>query len=160
VINLVRYGNINDLDEIINMLDLCKKDMYERHLHIWDDNYPTKEIILNDLKSGNSVDYEYNGHVVAFLVYYKDIKDKNEKYYNDHKNPCLIQRVMSHPSYRRMGHAEAILRFVETKGFSSIRLLTRDVNIYSVNLYKKLGYNVMTTSLNGTDVMQFCEKVL
>ena len=67
---------------------------------------------------------------------------------------------MSHPSYRRMGHAEAILRYVETLGYSSIRLLTRDVNVYSVNLYMKLGYSVITTAINGTDTMQFCEKVL
>lgn len=160
MINLVRYGNIRDLDEVLNILDLCKKDMYSRNLHIWDENYPTKEIILNDLKSGNSVVYEDNGKVLAFLVFYKDTDDKKEEAYHDHKNPCFIQRVMSHPSYRRMGHAEAILRFVETLGFSSIRLLTRDVNVYSVNLYKKLGYNVITTSPNGSDVMQYCEKIL
>ena len=157
---MVRYGNLNDLDDVLEMLSLCKKDMKDRGLHIWDDNYPTKDIIESDLKSGNSVVYEHDGHVIAFLVYYQDTKNDNECLYHDHKNPVLIQRVMSHPAYRRMGHAEAILRFVENLCYSSIRLLTRDVNVYSVNLYKKLNYKVISTKLNGTDIMQSCEKIL
>ena len=157
---MVRYGNINDLSDVLEMLSLCKKDMKDRGLHIWDDNYPTKDIIESDLKSGNSVVYDNDGIVVAFLVFHKDKNNENESLYHDHKNPVLIQRVMSHPSYRRKGHAEAILRYVETLGYSSIRLLTRDVNVYSVNLYMKLGYSVITTAINGTDTMQFCEKVL
>ena len=157
---MVRYGNINDLDDVLEMLKLCKKDMAERGLHIWNDNYPTEDIIKDDLNSGNSVVYDNDGVVVAFLVFHKDEDNENEALYHDHKNPVLIQRVMSHPSYRRMGHAEAILRFVENLGYSSIRLLTRDVNIYSVNLYKKLDYKVVSTRLNGTDTMQSCEKIL
>lgn len=157
---MVRYGNINDLSDVLEMLSLCKKDMKDRGLHIWDDNYPTKDIIESDLKSGNSVVYDNDGIVVAFLVFHKDKNNENESLYHDHKNPVLIQRVMSHPTYRRMGHAEAILRFVENLGYSSIRLLTRDVNIYSVNLYKKLDYKVVRTEINGTDTMQSCEKIL
>ncbi|MCR5705800.1 MAG: GNAT family N-acetyltransferase [Acholeplasmatales bacterium] len=157
---MVRYATLDDLSDILEMLKLCKEDMKQRGLHIWDDSYPTADLIKEDIKSGNSVVYEEDNHVLAFLVYYPNVVDHNEELYHDHKNPVLIQRVMSHPMHRRKGHAEAILRFVETLGYSSIRLLTRDVNTYSVNLYMKLGYNVITTAINGTDTMQFCEKVL
>ena len=157
---MVRYGTLDDLSDILEMLKLCKEDMKKRGLHIWDDTYPTADLIKEDIESGNSIVFDDGNHVIAFLVYYPNVVDHNEDLYNDHKNPVLVQRVMSHPSYRRMGHAEAILRYVETLGYSSIRLLTRDVNVYSVNLYMKLGYSVITTAINGTDTMQFCEKVL
>jgi len=157
---MVRYGNIHDLKDVMDMLNLCKLDMKERKLHIWDDNYPKEETIINDLKSGNSVVYDDNGKIVAFLVFYPNVKDKFEDSYTIHDNFILVQRVMSHPLYRRMGHAEAILRFVETLGYDAIRLLTRDVNIYSVNLYHKLGYHVSKAENKGNCVMQSCEKVL
>jgi GNAT superfamily N-acetyltransferase len=48
---------------------------------------------------------------------------KYEAYYRCHDNFCLVQRVMVHPLYRREGYAKQILGFVETLGFSSIRIL-------------------------------------
>jgi len=157
---LVRYGNTRDLDDVMEMLDQCIREMHVRKLNIWDRNYPTREIILDDLKSGNSIVYEENGHVVAFLVYYPMKTDKYEQYYQNHDNFCLIQRVMSHPNYRRQGHAKMILQYVETLGFDSIRLLTRNTNTYSVTLYTKLGYKVVKEDIMKDVVMQACEKIL
>ena len=157
---MVRFGNINDLDDVMNMLDLCKRDMHERKLNIWDANYPTREIIASDLSSGNSVIYEACGHAVAFLVYYPNKTDKYEKYYKNHKNFCLVQRVMVHPDFRRHGYAQKILGFVEKIGFDSIRLLTRNTNTYSVNLYTKLGYDVVKQDIYNDVVMRACEKDL
>ena len=31
---MVRYGNIGDLDDVLEMLNLCKIDMKERNLNI------------------------------------------------------------------------------------------------------------------------------
>ena len=67
---------------------------------------------------------------------------------------------MSHPQYRRQGHAKSILKFVETLGFDSIRLLTRNTNTYSVTLYTKLGYKVVKEDYLKDVVMQACEKIL
>ncbi len=157
---MVRYGTIDDLDDIMEMLDLCKRDMHERKLNIWDANYPTREIIKDDLLSGNSIVYEASGHAVAFLVYYPNKTDKYEKYYKNHKNFCLVQRVMVHPEFRRHGYAQKILGYVEKVGFDSIRLLTRNTNTYSVNLYTKMGYDVVKQDIHDTVVMRACEKIV
>ena len=157
---MVRYGNARDLDDVMKMLDQCIIEMHVRKLNIWDRNYPTREIILDDLNSGKSIVYEEDNKVVAFLVYYPMKTDKYEKYYENHQNYCLVQRVMSHPQYRRQGHAKSILQFVETLGFDSIRLLTRNTNTYSVTLYTKLGYKVVKEDYLKDVVMQACEKIL
>ena len=65
---MVRYGTIDDLDDIMEMLDLCKRDMHERKLNIWDANYPTREIIKDDLLSGNSIIHEYKTYHIATSV--------------------------------------------------------------------------------------------
>ena len=142
------------------MLSLCKEDMKNRKLNIWNDDYPNKDIIINDLNSNGAIVYELDGKVVAYLVMYPNHKDNCEECYQNHENYCLIQRVMVHPSYRRHGYAQEILKYVENQGFKSIRLLTRNTNTYSVNLYLKLGYKVVKTEMNGTDIMQTCEKIL
>ena len=157
---MVRYGTIKDLDDVIDMLNECKIEMHERKLNIWDANYPTRQTIIDDLCSNKSVVYEDNGKVVAFLVYYPMKTDKYEKYYKCHENFCLIQRVMVHPEYRRCGYAKQILGFVETLGFNSIRLLTRNTNTYSVNLYTKLGYIAVKEDIYNDVVKQACEKIL
>ena len=157
---MVRFGTTKDLDDVMDMLDLCKRDMHERKLNIWDANYPTRQTILEDLESKNSVVYEACGHAVAFLVFYPNKTDKYEKYYRNHKNYCLVQRVMVHPDFRRHGYAQKILGFVEKIGYDSIRLLTRNTNTYSVNLYTKLGYEVVKQDISKDVVMQACEKII
>ncbi len=157
---MVRFGNLNDLNDVLEMLEECKRDMRERNLNIWNDTYPTVDIIKNDLTDNHSIVFDLNGKVVAFLAIYPKKEDKNESIYRDHSNYCLVQRVMSHPSYRRQGHAEAILHKVEEMGFSSIRLLTRNTNIYSVNLYMKLGYEVVGEIEKDNCLMRNCEKLL
>ena len=73
-----RYGNARDLDDVMEMLDQCIIEMHVRKLNIWDRNYPTREIILDDLNSGKAIVYEEDNKVVAFLVYYPM---KTDKYY-------------------------------------------------------------------------------
>jgi ribosomal protein S18 acetylase RimI-like enzyme len=161
VILLVRIGRLDDLDDIMEMLNLCKLDMKKRKLNIWNDDYPNQRIILDDLKSNGAVVYENEeGKVVAFLVMYPKHPDAQEEIFKDHDNYCLIQRVMVHPLYRRHGYAQQILDFVEKQGFTSIRLLTRNTNTYSVNLYTKLGYQVVKTQRKDDEIMQTCEKKL
>ena len=53
-----------------------------------------------------------------------------------------------------------ILDYVERQGYTSIRLLTRNTNTYSVNLYTKLGYQVVKTQRKDKEIMQTCEKIL
>lgn len=157
---MVRSGNIEDLSDVITMLEACKAEMNERGLHFWNDTYPTVEMIEEDLNSGNSIVYELDGKIVAFLSMYPNRPDKYEEYYNVHENYVYVQRVMSHPNYRRHGHAYDILKRVEELGYKSIRLLTRNTNVYSVRLYTKLGYKVVRTEARDSVLMQNCEKVL
>lgn len=157
---MVRRGTIDDLYDVLTMLELCKKDFKLRHLNVWDENYPTTEMIYKDLEGGNSVVNEINGRVVAFLVMLPKKHDDYEEVYHDHGNYCLVKRVMVHPEFRRMGLAQEILKYVELQGFSSIRLTTRNTNVYSVNLYKKLGYNVVSEVKYPWAIMQACEKLL
>jgi len=157
---LVRIGQIDDLNDIMEMLNLCKADMKKRKLNIWNEDYPNQKIIEDDLKSNGAVVCEVDGKVVAFLVMYPNHPDPCEEIYKCHENYCLIQRVMVHPLYRRHGYAQEILAFVEKRGYSSIRLLTRNTNTYSVNLYTKLGYKVVKSQRKGDEIMQTCEKIL
>lgn len=157
---MVRIGKIDDLYDVLTMLELCKKDLKLRHLNVWDENYPTTEMIYKDLESKKSVVNVIDGKVVAFLVMLPKKRDDYEEVYHDHDNYCLVKRVMVHPDYRRRGLAQEILEFVETQGFSSIRLTTRNTNVYSVNLYKKMGYSVVSEVEYPWATMQACEKIL
>lgn len=157
---MVRIGKIEDLYDVLTMLELCKKDLRLRQLNVWDENYPTTDMIYKDLESGLSVVNEVDGKVVAFLVMLPKKKDDYEEVYEDHDNFCLVKRVMVHPDYRRRGLAQEIFQYVESLDYTSIRLTTRDTNTYSVNLYLKMGYKVVSEVTYPWAKMQACEKVL
>lgn len=157
---MVRYGNLDDLENVLEMLELCKLEMKKRGLNFWNELYPTRQIIKEDLLNNISIVYELDGKVVAFLSMYPKKPSRFEECYHDHSNYCYVQRVMVHPNYRRQGYAQAILKYVEELGYSSIRLLTRNTNIYSVNLYKKLGYEVVREENKDNVIMQNCEKII
>ena len=127
---------------------------------IWDENYPKLETIIGDINTNNAVVYELDGKVIAYLAMYPMMEDPDEEYYQIHKNYCYIKRVMVTPKYRRHGYAQEILKYVESLGFNSTRLLTRNTNTYSVNLYKKLGYKVVKYEARKDQLMETCEKVL
>ena len=157
---MVRFGTVEDFTKVMHMLDLCKADMKIRGLNFWNETYPDNNIIMSDLMSGNSVVYDLDGKVVAFLVMYPKKPSMIEESYNDHSNYVYVSRVMVHPEYRRHGYAQEILKFVEEQGYSSIRLLTRNTNTFSVNLYTKLGYKVVKEETKENVIMQHCEKIL
>lgn len=155
---MVRYATLDDLDSILEMLKLCKEDMKIRKLNIWNDTYPTVDTIIDDIKSGLSIVYDNDGIICSFLAMKPNVENTFEELYKCHNNFCLIQRVMVHPAYRRMGFAQAMFKFIDGLGYKGLRLLTRNTNVYSVNLYLKLGFKVVYEIKKDDVLMQYCEK--
>lgn len=157
---IVRSGNLDDYNSVIKIMDLCKLDLHERGLNVWDSNYPTYEMIHKDLESGYSIVCEDNGEVLSFMMVIPNKVDTHEEAFINHENFCLVKRVMVHTDHRRKGLAKRMFLYLETLGYKSIRLTARDKNTFAINLYKKLGYKKNGNYKYDWAVMGVYEKIL
>ena len=61
----LRLSNEKDLIEIMNIIDEGKKFLKNNKVDQWQNGYPNKEVILNDINKNESYVIENNGEVVG-----------------------------------------------------------------------------------------------
>ena len=137
-----------DVDAIMTLIADAQNWFRGQGIDQWQDGYPTRDIILNDVSEGNSYIVECNGTIVATAVIsfdgeptYAEIKGKgwlNENSY------AVVHRVAVADAFRRKGIALEILCYTEMlcreRGVQDIRIDTHADNRAMRALLKKLGY--------------------
>ena len=61
----LRLSNEKDLNEIMNIINEAKKFLENNKVDQWQNGYPNKEVILNDINKNESYVIENNGEVVG-----------------------------------------------------------------------------------------------
>jgi GNAT superfamily N-acetyltransferase len=124
----------------------------------WQDGYPTREIIEQDIALKRNYVVEYNGVIVAALSVAFDGEPTYSTIYRGEwlrQAPyAVVHRIMVADAMKRKGVAREILAFVEElcaeRGVSDIRIDTHRDNRPMRNMLKKLGYShcgeIMLTS--------------
>ena len=143
-----RKGSENDLERVMELVVDAQNWFRGQNIDQWQDGYPTREIILNDILSRENYIVELNGVAVATFVIsfageptYSEIKGKgwlNENRY------AVVHRIAVADESRRKGIAREILHYAEElsveQGVSDIRIDTHCDNAPMRSLLKKLGY--------------------
>ena len=103
----------------------------------WSDTTFRGEIQITSISSPLVVVRRPGGEVVAYIVYWQ-IRDDVQ-----------INNVAVHPDCRGQGLGEAMMRFaldkVRAAGAAFVTLEVRQSNAPAVNLYKKLGFEILGT---------------
>ena len=143
-----RKGSDVDLDCVMELVADAQNWFRRQDIDQWQDGYPTQNIILSDILSGENYMVEYNGSVVATFVAsfageptYAEVKGKgwlNENRY------AVVHRIAVADECRRKGVAKEILHYVEelslAQGIFDIRIDTHRDNVAMRSLVKKMGY--------------------
>lgn len=153
-----RRGVESDIDSVMALVGEAQAWFAERAIDQWQDGYPTRNIIEQDIASGYNYIVEYEGVVVAAAsisfdgeVTYSKVYDGewlNDDIYG------VVHRIMVSNAMKRKGVAREILYFVEELcrdyGAENIRIDTHRDNAPMRNMLKKLGYShcgrIMLTS--------------
>ena len=143
-----RRGRAEDLDAIMGLVADAQKWFAGQGIDQWQDGYPTRELILNDIAVGDNYIIEYNDAVAATVV----ISFGGESTYNEimgrgwlNENPyAVVHRIAVSDAYRRKGIAKEILHYTEAlcveRGIKDIRIDTHRDNVAMRSLFKKMGY--------------------
>ena len=120
--------------------------MIELGIDQWDETYPNRKVILNDLKSGNYYIGIINKEIVAGI---KIDTNQDPSYLTinwiDKSNHFMVvHRLCSKSTMWNKGIGKKMMHFAQNlaikKGFNSIRLDTYINNPKAIQFYKKMGY--------------------
>lgn len=148
---MISHGELHEIDEIIALTKACGLHMRQNGIDQWDENYPDRESILNDLETKTLFAYRENDTVLGIVV----LNEKQDEEYaeinwstsEDQRN-LVVHRLAVLPDQQGKGIARKLMDFAETfakeQGYDAIRLDTfsqnpRNQRFYENRNYTKLG---------------------
>ena len=123
--------------------------MEKQNIHQWDEIYPDKLIISEDITKNNMYTGMIDGKIAVCFVLSEEYDEeyKNGKWQWPESKFCIIHRLCVSPDFQNRGIAKETLKYIEelckSQGYDSIRLDCFTENPYSRRLYDKAGYSVV-----------------
>lgn len=143
---MIRKGNIDDIQSIMNIIKAATLEMESKNIHQWDEIYPDKAVINEDIANGNLLVNEEDGIISALIVLNEDQSeeygDLNWKYTSGKQ--LVIHRLCVDPKAQGGGIARRLLEYADEfavkNGYRAIRLDAFAQNERALRLYEKNGY--------------------
>ena len=136
-----RRANLNDLPNIIEIIRQAQ--VYLRSLKIdqWQNNYPNKEVVEEDIKNNNSYVLTYNSKVVAVAAIIFDNEPTYNKIYDgvwlSRGDYVTVHRIAVSKKYKSLGLGKIMMdktkELAVARGVFSIRIDTHQDNLVMQN---------------------------
>jgi ribosomal protein S18 acetylase RimI-like enzyme len=159
-------ASASDIPEIMRLIKKAVKAMNDSGLHQWDEQYPNREVISEDIEAGQLYKVITDGNTAGIIV----LSEQYWPEYNaltwelDDERPLIVHRLCIHPEYQGKGLAKRLMIFAEDfareNRYKSIRLDTSTLNAKALGLYDGLGYRRAGTVTFRTGLFQCFEKVI
>lgn len=142
-----REAKKEDIESILEVISHAKEYMKRNNSTQWNENYPNKETIINDIEKNIGyvliVENLIRGYIVVDFSddeIYKNIKGK----WKNFGNYASIHRCAIHKELRGQGYGSELFKFAEklalSKNIRSVRIDTAPENETMKHLFNKNGY--------------------
>lgn len=144
----IRTGRTEDLQEIMALISRCVTVMQAGGSDQWDDQYPNREVIGEDLQHGTLFAAESEGHIMGIVVLdeSQDEQYRTISWKQDEGPHLMMHRLAVDPEAQGQGVARKLIAFSEEyamrEGYTSLRLDTYAKNKAALKLYQGLGYDL------------------
>lgn len=163
----IKQAASSDIAYVMKVIRACTEAMRLARIFQWDDIYPNKEQLEEDLTEGS-----------LYVIRNKDIclgavsfNEKQEDVYQQvdwrGNDPVLVvHRLCVDPAFQGQGYAKHLMSFGEKialkRGYASLRLDAYSGNPMAVGLYERLGYQKAgSVNFPRRDLPFYCfEKIL
>ena len=142
----LKLAEIEDLEVINGIYKDAIEKMINNNIFQWDETYPNKNILEDDIKNKQLYKIIYDNNIIATLVLNKEYDKEylDGKWEYNGNNFMVLHRLCINTKYQNKGFGTKIMLFIEeylkNKGVNSIRLDTFTKNPIGLRLYNKLGY--------------------
>jgi GNAT superfamily N-acetyltransferase len=144
------HAHLDQLDEILEIYRHATRKMNEQGITQWADDYPSEELVKDDIQKRNLYALLDEERVAAVVVLDQEYEDAYEKVsWSDQSGRFLVvHRLCVNPAIQGRGVSRILMgeieRFAKEHGYTSIRLDTQIKNekamrLYMVNEYEQKG---------------------
>lgn len=141
---MIRLGKLSDIDQILSLTKACSLDLIQKGINQWDEDYPSRSIILSDIEQETLFVLLRQEEIVGIVVLnekqddeYQQIKWKS----GEQAKYLVVHRLAVHPNHQGKGFARKLMDFSENfaseNNYDSIRLDTFSLNKKNPNFLLK-----------------------
>ena len=141
-----RRAGTDDLDALVALYGAATRDMREKGIDQWDEYYPDREILAEDVESGDMTLGLLDGQLACAYVVNREYDPEYELGAWEHTEGdfCVLHRLCVNPEMQGRGLARQAMARMEKnardQGFDSVRLDVFSQNLHAQRLYERLGY--------------------
>ena len=141
-----RPATPDDLDALVSLYGAAAQDMREKGIDQWDEYYPDREILAEDVESGDMTLGLLDGRLACAWVVNREYEPEYELGAWEHTEGdfCVLHRLCVNPQLQGRGLARQAMARMEKnardQGFDSVRLDVFSQNLHAQRLYERLGY--------------------
>ena len=141
-----RTATPDDLDALVSLYGAATQDMLRQGIDQWDEYYPDREILTEDVESGDMTLGLLDGEPACAWVVNREYEPEYVSGAWEHTGGdfCVLHRLCVNPELQGRGLARQAMARMEKnafdKGFDSVRLDVFSQNLHAQRLYERLGY--------------------
>jgi len=113
VIIIFRLATDKDFNNIFNLYKECTRDLNKRGIIQWNENYPTKELIKDNIDKRHQFVYIENDNLVGTFV----LSEVEDEYWQKIKwvedNFLGLHLLAISPEYQNKGHGKKVIDYCE-----------------------------------------------
>lgn len=162
---MIRKAVHDDVLQAIEVLEEVKAHMLDQGIDQWDQEYPNKKVLIEDVEKGEGFVYMEDGKVLAYMA----LNELCDEEYNDlnwkTSTPFIvIHRLYVKPTAQGKGISSKMIRYAEEftkqKEYPSIRFDAFSLNDTANAVYIKKGYELVGTVRFRKGIFNCYEKVI
>jgi ribosomal protein S18 acetylase RimI-like enzyme len=142
----IAKGLMTEAEALFQIYCNGKQALEENGIYQWTNNYPTLEILKNDLKKGVLFTLK-NDHKIIGAINLSEQQEPEYEFVDwqfDSTKVLVVHRLVIEPMYQKQGFGQYLMDFAEhfatNNNYTSIRLDVYSQNNRAVEFYKQRGY--------------------
>ncbi|MEG2052773.1 MAG: GNAT family N-acetyltransferase [Bacilli bacterium] len=146
---MISLAQLKDIDNLLPILLDAKKLLKESHSPQWQNDYPNKGVLIDDILSNQLFIYKEENEILGFAVISSAIDHNYDEIYDGtwltfFSSYLVIHRLAVKSSAHHKHIGKAFLDFAaelaKSKNINSIRVDTHHLNLVMQHLLEKEGY--------------------
>jgi ribosomal protein S18 acetylase RimI-like enzyme len=139
-------ATMEDLNKIVEMYVLARRDLEENDIHQWDYNDPSIQMLISDIKAGTLFIAKDKDRILGSVALDEQQEPEHQEinWEVDGGKSLYLHRLVVHLDYQGEGTGKALMEFAEDyakkHGYSAIRLDAYEDNDVARGLYETFGY--------------------
>lgn len=144
---MIRRATYSDIDSIMGIIHSAQMSLYELGIDQWQDNYPSRDVIMLDIEVGAGYVMCNNERVIgyaAIVLSGECAYEQIDNLWQTGSNYVVVHRLCVDNNTRRQGVAIELMRYAanmaRNEGYKGFRIDTHKGNIRMMSMMQKFDF--------------------